>query len=155
MTYSFRDPCWLKAGEYLQRLIDPEPFQDGFLATPAQQGATSSAGLVANGNAAMELMGHWNPGVMQSLTPDNKVPSFLGWFPFPDVPGGKGIKGSLLGGGDGYRLLLEGPAAGVRAVPGVHRQPERPEAGRGVGLRPAGPRRGPRAPSRIRTSRRC
>ena len=61
VTYSFRDSCWLKAGQYLQRLIDLEPFQDGFLATPAQQGATSSAGLVANGNAAMELMGHWNP----------------------------------------------------------------------------------------------
>ncbi len=109
VTYSFRDSCWLKAGQYLQRLIDLEPFQDGFLATPAQQGATSSAGLVANGNAAMELMGHWNPGVMQSLTPDNKVPSFLGWFPFPDVPGGKGIKGSLLGGGDGYACSWKAP----------------------------------------------
>ena len=109
VTYSFRDSCWLKAGQYLQRLIDLEPFQDGFLATPAQQGATSSAGLVANGNAAMELMGHWNPGVMQSLTPDNKVPSFLGWFPFPDIPGGKGIKGSLLGGGDGYACSWKAP----------------------------------------------
>jgi raffinose/stachyose/melibiose transport system substrate-binding protein len=109
VTYSFRDSCWLKAGQYLQRLIDLEPFQDGFLATPAQQGATSSAGLVANGNAAMELMGHWNPGVMQSLTPDNKVPGFLGWFPFPDIPGGKGIKGSLLGGGDGYACSWKAP----------------------------------------------
>jgi raffinose/stachyose/melibiose transport system substrate-binding protein len=109
VTYSFRDSCWLKAGQYLQRLIDLEPFQDGFLATPAQQGATSSAGLVANGNAAMELMGHWNPGVMQSLTPDNKVPSFLGWFPFPDIPGGKGVKGSLLGGGDGYACSWKAP----------------------------------------------
>jgi raffinose/stachyose/melibiose transport system substrate-binding protein len=109
VTYSFRDSCWLKAGQFLQRLIDLEPFQDGFLATPAQQGATSSAGLVANGNAAMELMGHWNPGVMQSLTPDNKVPSFLGWFPFPDVPGGKGVKGSLLGGGDGYACSWKAP----------------------------------------------
>jgi len=109
VTYSFRDSCWLKTGQYLQRLIDLEPFQDGFLATPAQQGATSSAGLVANGNAAMELMGHWNPGVMQSLTPDNKVPSFLGWFPFPDIPGGKGVKGSLLGGGDGYACSWKAP----------------------------------------------
>ena len=46
---------------------------------------------------------------MQSLTPDNKVPSFLGWFPFPDVPGGKGIKGSLLGGGDGYACSWKAP----------------------------------------------
>ena len=45
---------------------------------------------MANGKAAMELQGHWNPGVMQSLTPDQKVlGSFLGWFPFPNVPGSK------------------------------------------------------------------
>ena len=33
----------------------------GFLGTPAQQGADSSAGLIANGKAAMELQGHWKP----------------------------------------------------------------------------------------------
>ena len=41
-----------------------EPFNQGFLTTPAQQGATSSAGLLANDQAAMELMGAWNPGVI-------------------------------------------------------------------------------------------
>ena len=102
VTYNFSDPCWTKAGVYTQQLIKSEPFQAGFLATPAQQGATSSAGLVANGRAAMELQGHWNPGVMQPLTPDNKIPSFLGWFPFPNVPGSKALPGSLLGGGDGF-----------------------------------------------------
>ena len=109
VTYNFGNPCWVKAGTLLQQLIDLEPFQDGFLATPAQQGASSSAGLLANGKAAMELMGHWNPGVMQSLTPDNKVPKFLGWFPFPNVPGGKAIPGSLLGGGDGYACSWKAP----------------------------------------------
>jgi raffinose/stachyose/melibiose transport system substrate-binding protein len=109
VTYNFRDRCWVRAGQYLEQLLDLEPFQDGFLATPAQQGASSSAGLLANGKAAMELMGHWNPGVMQALTPNNKVPSFLGWFPFPDVPGGKGPKGSLLGGGDGYACSWKAP----------------------------------------------
>ena len=94
---------------YTQQLLDAEPFQDGFLATPAQQGATSSAGLLANGKAAMELQGHWNPGVMQSLTPDQKVPSFLGWFPFPNVPGSKALPGSLLGGGDGFACSWKAP----------------------------------------------
>ena len=109
VTYNFNNSCWVRAGKLLQQLINLEPFQDGFLATPAQQGATSSAGLLANGKAAMELMGHWNPGVMQSLTPDNKVPKFLGWFPFPNVPGGKAIPGSLLGGGDGYACSWKAP----------------------------------------------
>jgi raffinose/stachyose/melibiose transport system substrate-binding protein len=109
VNYDFGDQCWVKAGEYVQQLIDANPFQEGFLATPAQQGATSSAGLVANGKAAMELQGHWNPGVMQPLTPDNKIPSFLGWFPFPNVPGSKAQPGSLLGGGDGFACSWKAP----------------------------------------------
>jgi raffinose/stachyose/melibiose transport system substrate-binding protein len=109
VSYNFTNPCWIKAGTYVQQLLGAKPFQDGFLATPAQQGATSSAGLLANGKAAMELQGHWNPGVMQSLTPDNKIPSFLGWFPFPNVPGGKALPGSLLGGGDGFSCSWKAP----------------------------------------------
>ena len=84
VTYNFNDPCWLKAGQYTQQLIDAEPFQDGFLATPAQQGATSSAGLVANGKAAMELQGHWNPGVMQPLTPGQEDPELPRLVPVPE-----------------------------------------------------------------------
>jgi len=109
VTYNFKDPCWLKAGVYTQQLIDAQPFQAGFLATPAQQGATSSAGLLANGKAAMELQGHWDPGTMAGLTPDQKVPGFLGWFPFPNVPGSKALPGSLLGGGDGYACSWKAP----------------------------------------------
>ena len=109
VTYNFGDPCWTKAGEYTKQLLDAKPFQDGFLATPAQQGATSSAGLLANGKAAMELQGHWDPGTMAGLTPDQKVPGFLGWFPFPNVPGSKALPGSLLGGGDGYACSWKAP----------------------------------------------
>jgi len=109
VSYNFSDPCWTNAGKYTQQLIDAEPFQSGFLATPAQQGASSSAGLVANGKAAMELQGHWNPGVMQSLTPNQTIPSFLGWFPFPNVPGSKALPGSLLGGGDGFACSWKAP----------------------------------------------
>ena len=109
VTYNFNNPCWVKAGQYTQQLLDAKPFQEGFLATPAQQVPTSSAGLLANGKAAMELQGHWNPGVMQPLTPDQKIPSFLGWFPFPNVPGSKALPGSLLGGGDGFACSWKAP----------------------------------------------
>jgi raffinose/stachyose/melibiose transport system substrate-binding protein len=109
VSYNFTDSCWLKAGQLVDQLLKAEPFQDGFLATPAQQGATSSAGLLANGKVAMELQGHWNPGVMQPLTTDNKIPSFLGWFPFPNVPGGKAVPNSLLGGGDGFACSWKAP----------------------------------------------
>lgn len=106
---SFDDPCWLKAGEDLEAFLKTEPFNDGFLTTAAQQGAGSSAGLVANGQAAMELMGAWNPGVIASLTPDEKPLADLLWFPFPEVPGGDGEPGAMMGGVDGYSCWVNAP----------------------------------------------
>src|SRR5262245_39675729 len=84
---NFDDPCFVKAGTDLQTFLGTQPFQKDFLGTSGQVGAGSSAGLVANGKAGMELMGHWNGGVMGTLTPDKKQPNFLGWFPFPSVAG--------------------------------------------------------------------
>jgi raffinose/stachyose/melibiose transport system substrate-binding protein len=107
--YDFSDPCWVEAGEQLQEFLGTNPFQDGFLGTPAQQGAGSSAGLIANGQAAMELMGHWNAGVVGGLTPDQEVPEFLGWFAFPGIPGSDGDPTAALGGGDGFGCSAEAP----------------------------------------------
>lgn len=106
----FSDECWLKAGEDLQAFAETEPFNEGFLTTSAQQGAGSSAGLLANHQAAMELMGAWNPGVIASLTPDQKPLEDLRWFPFPAVDGGEGEGGALMGGGDGYSCSADAPA---------------------------------------------
>ncbi len=109
-TYDFSDPCWQKAGQLTQQLLATQPFQRGFLATPAQQGAGSSAGLLANGKAAMELQGHWDPGVMTALTPDaTAMTARLGWFPFPSVPGGLGDPEAALGGGDGFACSSKAP----------------------------------------------
>ncbi|WP_344498848.1 extracellular solute-binding protein [Dactylosporangium maewongense] len=105
------DPCWVKAGEDLKAFLDTKPFQDAFLGTPAQQGAGSSAGLVANGKAAMELQGDWELPTMIPLTEDKEYAKKLGWFAFPTVAGGKGTPGTALGGGDGYSCAVKaGPA---------------------------------------------
>jgi len=77
-TKDFSDACWLRAGESLADFAATEPFNQGFLTTSAQQGAGSSAGLVANYQAAMELMGACNTGVIRSLTPD-PLPGRRGW----------------------------------------------------------------------------
>ena len=112
VDYKFTDSCWTQAGVKVKQLLDAKPFQNGFLATPAQQGAGSSAGMLANGKAAMELQGHWNPGVMNPLTPDQKgLGDKLGWFGFPTVDGGAGEKGAMLGGGDGYACSWKAPDA--------------------------------------------
>lgn len=108
-SMTFDDPCWLKAAEDLEAFAATEPFNQGFLTTSAQQGAGSSAGLVANHEAAMELMGAWNPGVIASLTPDEKPLPDLGWFPFPAVDGGKGEAGAMMGGVDGFSCSADAP----------------------------------------------
>jgi raffinose/stachyose/melibiose transport system substrate-binding protein len=110
----FDDPCFVKAGELLQDFIDSNPFQEGFLGTTAQQGAGSSAGLVATGHAAMELMGHWNPGVMGGILAEESggepaPPEFLGWFNFPGIEGTDGDPTAALGGGDGFACTKDAP----------------------------------------------
>lgn len=95
-------PCFVTAGNDLKTFMATKPFQSGFLGTAAQVGAGSSAGMMANGKAAMELQGDWDPGVMAALTSNKKLNSQLGWFPFPSVPGGAGTPTVALGGGDGF-----------------------------------------------------
>lgn len=109
LELDFSDPCFVASGELVQQIVESEPFNEGFLATPAQTGATSSAGLLGNGLAAMELMGHWNPSVMADLTPDKEgLGEDLGWFPFPEVEGGEG-NASAMGGGDGFSCAAGAP----------------------------------------------
>lgn len=135
----FSDPCWVEAGELLQDWMAIEPFQDGFLATSAQQGADSSAGLVANGNAAMEFMGHWNAGQIGSLTPDQQVPEWLGWFPFPSIPGTAGDPTITMGGGDGFGIHADAPEETVellRYVMSPEVQTRYAETGAGIPTHP-------------------
>ncbi len=107
------DPCWVKAGNDLKDFLATKPFQTGFLGTPAQQGAGSSAGMIANGKAAMELQGDWELSTMTGLVPDGSFKSQLGWFPFPAVAGGGGDPSVALGGGDGFSCTTKATAACV------------------------------------------
>ena len=108
-TLKFTDPCWTKAGDDLSAFLKVNPFQAGFLTTAAQVGASSSAGLIANHKAGMELMGAWDPGTITTLTPNQKPLPDLGWFPFPAVPGGAGDPTAMMGGIDGYSVSPNAP----------------------------------------------
>lgn len=102
----FTDPAFVKAGEDLKQLVDLKPFQEGFLAAayPDQQV------VMANGKAAMELMGQWAPGAdAAQLTDPKAFNESLGWFPFPAVTGGKGGGGDALGGGNGFAIGKNAP----------------------------------------------
>lgn len=116
-TLDFQDPCFIKAGETLEEIIAKKPFNSGFLSTPAQSGPTSASGLLATGKVAMELAGHWEPGVMQGLTEDNKgLGEDTGWFAFPAVEGGAGDPVAQLGGGDAWSVSEKAPDAAVDFV---------------------------------------
>lgn len=106
-TGSFADAPFVQAGELLEQLIALEPFQEGFI------GSTygDESALMGNGQAAMELMGHWAPGAQKGNSESGEgLGDKLGWFPFPAVDGGAGDPTDLLGGGDGI-------AFGVNASP--------------------------------------
>lgn len=113
---NFSDQCWVRAGKDLQRLNQEKLFNEGYLTTTAQQGASSSAGLLANHKAAMELMGTWEPGVVKDLTPDKKPMADLGFFAFPTVEGGQGTPGALMGAATGFDVNPTAPQAAVDFV---------------------------------------
>lgn len=116
-TLDFSDACFVRAGEDLEKIIGAQPFNKGFLSTPAQTGPTSASGLLATGKVAMEMQGHWEPGVMQGLTEDKKgLGDKTGWFPFPSVAGGQGDQTAALGGGDAWAVSQKAPDAAVDFV---------------------------------------
>lgn len=112
----FSAECWTAAGEKLQELNDAGYFNEGYLTTTAQQGASSSAGLLANHKAAMELMGTWEPGVVRDLTPDQQPMADLGFFAFPSVEGGEGEEGALMGAATSFGVNPEAPEIAIDFV---------------------------------------
>jgi len=110
---NFDRPEVIKAGEELQRLIELEPFQAGFLATP-WDGADGEAGYMGSGQAAMDLMGQWAPGAFRSAgAGGDDLPFELGWFPFPMVEGGAGAATDAFGGGNGFAVGKDAPPEAV------------------------------------------
>jgi raffinose/stachyose/melibiose transport system substrate-binding protein len=107
---SFADAPFVKAGEDLKQLIDLQPFQEGFLAAPY----ADHQAVMANGKAAMELMGQWAPAANRGVATDpDKYMASRGWFPFPTVAGGKGDPGDALGGGDGFAIGKNAPPEAI------------------------------------------
>jgi raffinose/stachyose/melibiose transport system substrate-binding protein len=104
-------PAFVQAGEELKRLIDLQPFQDSFLAaTYPQESAT-----MGNGQAAMELMGQWAPGVQKDNSESREgVGDALAWFPFPGVEGGQGLPTDVFGGADGFAVGRDAPPEAVQ-----------------------------------------
>ncbi|WP_175410859.1 extracellular solute-binding protein [Streptomyces sp. TRM64462] len=106
----FGDAAFVDAGRRLKELVALEPFQRGFLgagySTPGGQAAT-----VGNGKAAMELMGQWAPSVQNDA--GQGLGGDLGFFPFPEVEGGRGARTEVFGGGGGHAVRAGAPQAAL------------------------------------------
>jgi raffinose/stachyose/melibiose transport system substrate-binding protein len=100
-TKGFEDPSFVKAGQMFFDLVSIKAFQDGFLGARQSDGAA----LVANGQAAMELMGQWAPNVQKDSATDKiGLGDRLGCAPFPAIKGGKGKVTDVIGGGNGMAI---------------------------------------------------
>ncbi|MBQ1028540.1 extracellular solute-binding protein [Micromonospora sp. C97] len=108
---NFDSPDLVAAGDRLKELVDLQPFQKGFLGA-AYGTPDGQAAAMGNGGAAMELMGQWAPAVQASSSTSKKgLGDKLGFFPFPTVDGGKGATTEVFGGGNGFALGKDAPAA--------------------------------------------
>jgi raffinose/stachyose/melibiose transport system substrate-binding protein len=84
----------------LNKLIEMDPFQDGYLgATHDEMQAT-----FGNGRAAMELSGQWAPSVQKANSADLEGVKNLGMFNFPAVEDGVGEISDVIGGGNGFAI---------------------------------------------------
>ncbi|WP_368505168.1 ABC transporter substrate-binding protein [Alkalihalophilus sp. As8PL] len=82
----FDDPTYVKAGEYIQELVDRNAFNPGFNGVPYDAGQGRQ--LLYSGQSAMMLMTNTLVVNMRSEAPEFEEK--LGMFPFPTLPDGKG-----------------------------------------------------------------
>jgi len=105
----FNRECFIKAGQDLQDLVELDPFQPDFLAATYVE-PTGSAAQVGNGVAAMELMGHWAFNNFKTYSASGQgIGDALAFANFPEVEGGAGTAGDLLGGGNGFAVGANAP----------------------------------------------
>jgi raffinose/stachyose/melibiose transport system substrate-binding protein len=106
---AFTDEPFVQAYQLLADLVDAGAFQEGFLG----QGYGASAGNMGRGEAAMHLMGAWDPPTQIDNCDCDGLGDDLGWFPFPAVEGGAGAPDDAFGGGDGFVIGKDAPDATV------------------------------------------
>jgi len=91
---SFADPGYVKAGEYIQKLVKAGAFPEGFNGLDEDTG--QSRQLFYSGKAAMYVNGSWFLNIIRDENPE--MEKKVGFFPFPTVPDGKGDPSNLVGG---------------------------------------------------------
>lgn len=91
----WRDPAVVESMKRLKQLIDAGGFGTNFASVGYDAGGAST--LLAQGKAAMHLMGSWEYTNQLDQAPDFVSSGGLGWVPFPAMPDGKGDPANLVG----------------------------------------------------------
>jgi raffinose/stachyose/melibiose transport system substrate-binding protein len=140
-TNDFNQPAVIGAGERIEELLALDPFQPGFLGAD-WDALDGEAGVMATGQAAMDLMGQWAPGAFRThggVETVQDLPWEIGWFPFPAVEGGAGAPTEVIGGGDGFAVGKDAPPEAVEFleyITNAQNQLTWAEAGSGIPVNP-------------------
>jgi raffinose/stachyose/melibiose transport system substrate-binding protein len=96
-TSKWNDPAFIDASTYLLKMRDAGAYPDNFNALEYNEAVE----LFKSGKAAMWFNGTWELANLLKDIPDKN----LGFFNFPNIPGGKGSsKGFLLNKDEGYAI---------------------------------------------------
>ncbi|MDS1268846.1 extracellular solute-binding protein [Lipingzhangella sp. LS1_29] len=89
------DPAVIEALERSQDLVDEGAFGSDFAAVDWDGGQATT--LLAEGEAAMILMGPWMVQDVEANAPEFYESGDLGWFAFPEVESGQGDPSAVVG----------------------------------------------------------
>ncbi|GLU48594.1 ABC transporter substrate-binding protein [Nocardiopsis ansamitocini] len=95
----WRDPVVLEAARTVSDLVDRGAFGDNFASVNYTQGGAPT--LLAQGRAAMHLMGSWEYSTQLSQAPEFAEDG-LGYLPFPALPDGEGDPANVVGNPTNY-----------------------------------------------------
>lgn len=110
---SFSDPSLIQAGYLLQDLYNRDYLPD----TALGDDFPGQSRYMGDGMCAMQLMGQWALAVQaqNSERKDELVP-VMRFAPFPEVPGGVGLRGDVIGGGNGFVVGRDAPDEAVELL---------------------------------------
>lgn len=91
----WKHPAVLESLTKLKELVDRGAFGKDFESVGYDEGGSSA--LLAQGKAAMHLMGSWEYTNQLNESPDFVKNGDLGWVPFPAIEGGKGDASNVVG----------------------------------------------------------
>jgi xylobiose transport system substrate-binding protein len=102
----WRDPAVLQSLSDIRTLVDRGGFGTKFASVGYDVGGAST--LLAQGRAAMHLMGSWEYVNQLSTSPKFVKADDLGWVPFPSVSGGKGDPKNVVGNPTNFYSITAG-----------------------------------------------